>query len=520
MVEGFAAAPTTIPFGPRWIADPLLLRAAVGRSKQALEAWEAWKKATPQAEAPDVLMWAGGYIAANLRDAECEDAYLEGIRRYNLLRNAKTVSALRPVVTVLAERRPMVPLKGGALSITGEVRGQRPFADLDLYLAPEEMGPVASELLTAGFRSLEELSIDELLCRVVPRRSSWSFRDGQGRDLDLHWRVLEHVTLEASRSFVEAHTTMLPTALGHLGMLSDEAQAMVLLMHHMAEDPRAPHSLYDFVVLVGRSNPSVLWEVADEAELGAWLSGTLDRVEEALGEQVVRRPSVAPTSMPWPTSYSRSPFEIDDECRRGGDSIRRRWNPEIPERSEKNRWDRRFSAWVVRCTGSARLERILRKLGRPLSEGTPIWGSELDFSVCSPLGRALGPGWNIQYPEHLFRWTDAADARALLAWPGGDRGVLEIEVDAQAWEQSRLRCVLVVADGKVLGPFPEDRNQASFELLRPRDGIVEVSLRPQTRSKWVELGPGTHPYRFGLPVRRLALKEIDARRRRTFMPDC
>ena len=520
MIEGLNPAPTTIPFGPRWIDDPLLLRAAVGESKKAPEAWQAWKEATPQAEAPEVLLWAGGYVAANLREAGSEDAYLEGIRRYNLLRNAKTVSALRPVVTVLANRRPLVPLKGGALSITGDVRGQRPFADLDLYLAPDEMGPVASELLAAGFEPLEGLSIDELLCRVVPRRSSWSFLDEQGRDLDLHWRVLEHLNLEASRSFVEAHITMRPTALGELGMLCDEAQAMVLLMHHMAEDPHAPHSLYDLVVLLRRSEASLLWEVADEAELGAWLAGTLDRVEEVLEHQVVQRPAVTPRSMPWPKSYTTSPFEIDGSRRASGQSVRRRWNPEIQERSEKNRWNRRFAAWVVRRSGSARFERLLRNLGEPLSEGIPAWGCELDFSGCPALGRSLGPGWNIQYPEHEFRWTDSADARVLLVWPGGERAMFEIDVDAQAWEQSRLRYVEIVANGTVLGSFPEDRDRARFEVLRPRDGIVEISLRPQTRSKWVELGPGTHPYRFGLPVRRLALKEIDARRRRTFMPDC
>ncbi len=508
MADHLQAAPTTIPFGPRRIADPLLFTAALGQPTQALAAWEQWRSEVPQSEAPNILMWAGGYVAQNVRAAGGDDSYLEGIRRHNLLRNAKTIARIRPVVLALSQRRPIVPIKGGALSITGAARVQRPFADLDVFVAPELMAEVGRELVQAGLHPIENLEVDELEFRVMPRRSSWSFRDAEGRDLDVHWRILEHLSLEKSRDFVEHHAERTATALGQVGMLRTEAQAMVLLMHHMAEDPEAPHSLYDLITLVRSSDASHLWEVAEEAELGSWLDATLLRAEQILGEEIVARPAVEPISMPWPLSYRMSPFEIDAKRAATGHHVRRRWNPEVSERTERDRWKRRVASVAVRRSGSSSVERLARRFGGPLSEGSTPWGSRLSFAGVPALGRALGPGWNVQYPEQDFRWTDGPDARVLLAWPGGDSAFLGIEVDATAWMRSRHRTVRVLANGEVLGCFPEDRESVTFAVTRPRDGVVEVSLQPVTSARWRDLGHGTHPYRYSLPVRSIELRPI------------
>ena len=203
-------------------SDQLIIVAALGPPARAIDAWRQWKATVPIAEATALLTWSGGYIYRNLAAAGIDEPYLAGIYRHNLLTNVGRLRAALPTLVAMTALWPITPLKSFGMSTDAHARGLRPLADVDLWVPLDHLQGAVALLRHHGFSPLLDIDDREFERRVAPQRGSWNFVDLKGIDIDLHWRLLDHLDDTTSRRLVDENSSSDATEFGNVRRLNDE----------------------------------------------------------------------------------------------------------------------------------------------------------------------------------------------------------------------------------------------------------------------------------------------------------
>jgi hypothetical protein len=486
--------------------DPRLVLAALGPPERAAAAWAQWRQTTAQADAPAILSWAGGYIHRNLERAGTPDRWLAGVHRHNWLANNRRIVQMAPLLRALNATFSIVPLKSLAQSVDGESRGLRPVADVDVFVRLRHLEAAGRFLEAEGFRALLEAGSEEVATRIGRRGGSWNFVDGAGGDVDLHWRLFEHLSVEENQAVVWDDVSVRDSFFGPCPQLSAELLCLHVAVHYWADPAQDRyHGLFDFASLAGRADARAVWSLADRLQV----SGLLEEVNGHLGAVLARPPLGDPPAVlrrPRPRLEGVDPRTVAAERIARGETPGVRPNPDLPERAEPERLRHPLLyRWWAAAGRRSRIERALIGLLGPMSKVDRPHPTRLVFSARHATHRHLGPGWNVQYELDGFRWTDGPDARVVLGRPQGPGPWrLELDLDPWSWSQSATRYVDVFADGRFLGriePGPESRHV--FSLRRhggPRRRAIEVSLRPRYPLPFADMGPGVDFFRLSLPV--------------------
>ena len=181
-------------------SEKLIVQAALGHPDLAQRAWTKWKSDNPLSSASPVLSWAAGYIHNNLKVSAITDAYLMGIYRHNLVSNNLRLNAALPVLTKLNESFGIIPLKSFSLSTQEFSWGNRPVADFDFYSDSKNNVKIWEFLRARDYKVLLDISETEFNSRILNYRGSWNFKDADGIDLDLHWRIFDHLSIKETRA--------------------------------------------------------------------------------------------------------------------------------------------------------------------------------------------------------------------------------------------------------------------------------------------------------------------------------
>jgi hypothetical protein len=455
--------------------DRLLAVAALGRPAEALDAWRRWRETVAQEDASALLVWAGGYIGRNLRQEGVHDPYLAGIARYNFLANNRRLIGALPTIKLLTSRFAVSPMKSFGLSESTSARSVRPLADFDFFVPFTQERDVRRTLSAAGYRPNLDVDDREFERRVLPHRSSWNFLDDHGNDLDLHWRLFDHLDVRANARLVERHSRHDDSEFGAIERLRPELMALLLATHHI-QDPSTPARLFDLAHLIATADPGVLVRLAGEADLRRELADATAALRALIGD--LDHPGLAELERRQPGRGPRPPYAATRIVPPSFDLVPRRY-------AEPHYWRRSLGARVWRALGRpAWLERRLVARG-PLSAPDAEPRADDDF----PLGGGrLGPGWLHRYPFDRFRWASIPDTRIVFGVaPGASR--LSIAFDAYHWPRSPYSRIRVRVDGHPVGIC--DRSASTFEFpLPPHGPVVEVSLRPAGYRRFVD--PGIH----------------------------
>ena len=180
--------------GDRCLPSPeqkLLLRAAILRSADAVEAWEAWKKRVDVDKVDPASHRMLPLLYRNLHKLGISDPAMgkyKGVYRQTWYKNRILFHAIVPVLRSLGNAgiRTMV-LKGAALTVLYyKDYGLRPMNDFDILIRPEQALPAIGLLKTLGWRPMEFEPTQE----YISVSYSHGFTNGSGQELDLHWHVL------------------------------------------------------------------------------------------------------------------------------------------------------------------------------------------------------------------------------------------------------------------------------------------------------------------------------------------
>ncbi len=207
--------PTGGGFRPTAVQE-LLLRAAIRRGPEAVEAWREWKSKADIERLDPGSFRILPLLSGNLHALEVSDPLAErlrGIHRITWFTNQVMFRGAAALVNALHQAgvRTMV-LKGAPLAILHyRDIGLRPMGDIDILVPAGQATEAVDRLFAAGweptltplegFRSLGAISRlgwtpkprrrDEFTGAYFAVRHAHGFRNTAGQEIDLHWRIYQ-----------------------------------------------------------------------------------------------------------------------------------------------------------------------------------------------------------------------------------------------------------------------------------------------------------------------------------------
>ncbi len=474
--------------------ERLIVVAALAPPERAAAAWRQWKASVPIAEATGMLTWAGGYMHRNLAAAGISEPYLAGIYRHNLLLNVSRLRAALPILTALTARWPITPLKSFGMGEDAHARGLRPLADIDLWLPFGHIHQAADLLGEDGFAPLLDVDNREFEHRILPQRGSWNYLHPSGVDIDLHWRLLDHLDAATGEDLVAGHGTLADSEFGTIRRLDDELMLCCLVAHFRSEGMLFNHGLFDVAHLMQRVDPTRLGALAARLEVARELLDTaatlrqlvgdaappaFAELEQALAPHAATQP--LPAEVAAPESGERIPARYEERAYLAHPRLYRQWT----ERGRPERLERIVCRWG----GFTRTPR-----GRQRATQKPrLYPTEIGI---------LGPGWHYLYPGDGYRWANLPDARVLFR--SVPRSVNRVRIElSTAWPITGASTIEVRANGRHIGVM--ERTTAVGEFPIPRARRVELSLRPLGDRRWIGTGIAEQTHRLLAPVRSIEL---------------
>ncbi len=455
-------------------SERLICLAALAEPVTAQAAWNEWRAHNNPADASALLTWAGGYIHRNLMRVGRGDPYLAGIARHNWLTNNLKLARATPLLTEIAARWEIVPLKSFGLGEDKESRRLRPLADIDFYVKQTDALEISAELVRRRFTPLLDADADEFRDRIVTQRGSWNFVS-QNADIDVHWKIMDHLDLATNRRLLAQWSQPAQTAYGHVRLLQPEATLALLATHHVLQESGRLSGIFDVFETAKRVDPTltrrfaeetgtidVLRSVVNEAiALGAVENTAVERLRETLESSSHAAPArMAVSPVPAPaTAKTPTAFPADElqEARLS--------------RPRLYRW------WFSRRADELLERRLLRIFG-PFGNRRIALDPSGTTTLIPATARDIGPGWHHLFPGDTWRWAGNPDSRLTFVGVKGGGVRLTINLKAADWRVHTPGDLGIYANGMLVGHA--NRDQSSIEcdatdaVIR---GFLEVSLR-------------------------------------------
>lgn len=434
--------------------DKLLVTAALARPIEANAAWKKWRSAVEPKDAPHVLSWAGGYIYLNLKNLGIEDPYLRGIFRHNFLANNYRLSQVKATVNKLARNWEISPIKSFGMSVADNSLGLRPIADFDFYLEGSRAVEVFEFLQSQGYKSNLDIEIFEFKTRHFKRRGSWNFVNSEGFDLDLHWRLFDHLSIKDNQALLEGNSQILETKHGKFRMLSPDLMSVLIINHHLLSASSHYSGLFDIARVIAQSNLRIVSQLASRIGISREMREVLQVIDEhSKSSHVSKLETYAHgTKVPAKTLLIRKSTDYELIRHR---AIYKAWN-----KLQKPLWIEEFITKY--CGGFVKSDVAKLNLFQ---------------------GARLGSGWHYQYPLDKHRWLNIGDSRFTFLHPSKGDYELDVSFDAYLFTLlSHIERLNVFANGKQIGVIEKSHTSSIFKYSVDRVGKIEFSIRSQGQS--------------------------------------
>lgn len=436
--------------------DEYLLTAALAPAQKAKAAWEVWISEVEPVNAPHVLSWAGGYIYRNLQSIGVENQYLRGIFRHNFLANNYRISQVKKTISALADKWEITPIKSYGMSIRDNSLGLRPIADFDFYVKSEYSTQVFQFLEANGFESNLGIGLMEFKNRLYKRRGSWNFVNNEGFDLDLHWRLFDHLDSHENQTLFLDNSEIVKTKHGQFRLLTPELTSVLLVNHHLLNSSSHYSGIFDISRVTAQSN-------LETSRSLAAIVGVQDEMREILEE--IDQYSETTRAREFNMNQSRSEYSrrvalisktTDYELTRLR-VLYRLWN-----KAQRPSW---FEKIVTRFLGG--------------------------FVKIDPTAKdrfqdvMLGSGWHYQYPGNEHRWLNIGDSRFKYIHSTKGTFKLSMKYETNLFRLiSHVESLNVYANGEPIGTIVKNESLPEFKYKVRRRKTVEFSVRSSGKSNY------------------------------------
>lgn len=462
--------------------DKLLLTAALAPPLKAKTAWEVWSREVKPVNAPHVLSWAGGYIYRNLQTIGIENQYLRGIFRHNFLANNFRISQVKQTISALSDKWEITPIKSYGISVQDNSLGLRPIADFDFYVESKNSTQVFQFLEGEGFNPNLSIGLSEFKNRHYKRRGSWNFVNDEGFDLDLHWRLFDHLSNYENESLLRINSHLVETKHGVFRLLTPELTSVLLVNHHLLNTSSQYSGLFDISRVTTQSNLAVASSLAS-------IVGIRNEMQEILEEI---------------DSYS----ETSNAMTFGSD--------QAPDRHSTSK-KLQSMAYDYELTRLRFLYRLWNKAARP------CW---LEKLVTKYLGGFVkisrtkkdkfqdffvGTGWHYQYPGDRHRWLNIGDSRFIYIHSSNGFFQLLLKYEIYLFSLiSHVQSINVYANGELIGTIDKANTLPEFKYKVTGRKKVEFSFRSVGQSNNEQARFNFNWRLLSLPILQMQIDQIDS----------
>ena len=474
-------------------SEKLIVQAALGHPDLAQRAWTKWKSDNPLSSASPVLSWAAGYIHNNLKVSAITDAYLMGIYRHNLVSNNLRLNAALPVLTKLNESFGIIPLKSFSLSTQEFSWGNRPVADFDFYSDSKNNEKIWEFLRARDYKVLLDISETEFNSRILNYRGSWNFKDADGIDLDLHWRIFDHLSIKENRALIAQETISRKTEIGFEKFLSPELDLVILANHQYLQGEERFNGIFDVFHQANAIDEDKLLRLLKQTKTQISMESTIATLADVLGND----------NHPKLISLQKS---LRQRNKLGS----------IQEISYVSRYFQKSDLQIVELEHRhpqiyklwsffgrhAFFEKVLLKQFGPFSRCVEKPGLGFNFST----EKDFGIGWHYQYPVDTWRWAHTPDSRIALKIKQNTTVRVGIALDANAWSLSPLQNVNVFFNGTHVGVCTKESSNFTW-LFNSELDFLEISFRPEKVIDYMATGPNFNWYRLSIPIMKVTVEE-------------
>jgi len=431
--------------------DKYLLTAALAPPLKAHSAWKKWRNSVDPKDAPHVLSWAGGYIYLNLKNIGEEDQYLRGIYRHNFLANNYRISQVRSTISVLTKQWTISPLKSFGMTVIDNSLGLRPIADFDFYVENSNASEVFEFLESHGYLANLSTNLFQFNSRLLKRRGSWNFINSEGFDLDLHWRLFDHLSFKENLDLTTLNSEIIETKHGRFRMLTPELMSVLLTNHHLLNASTHYSGLFDIARIVNQSNLRTISSLASRVGILTELREILEEIDDIAETSNANKLNLYSSSQ-----KSNSKGILIDRVT-DFDLIQNRYLYKIWKFSGKPIWMEKF---------------ITKYLGGFTKTDT----LELDLFW----DVILGSGWHYQYPGDKHRWMNVGDSRFKCFHQA--KGTYELNLN---WNMNLFNLIAhvdrlkVYLNGECIGTIEKGDQSVKIQYKVCRKGDVEFSIRSE-----------------------------------------
>ena len=488
-------------------ADPdyerrLLIQSALGEPPMALPAWAEWRKVFEGPESSSELYWAGGYIYKNLLAAGVSDDLVKGLYRHNWTKNSLTRVRTLPVMAKLANNFDGTLIKSFGFTHRGYSHGFRPIADVDVYVNEANLADAAQLLIEHGYSPLLGVSVTTLTNKIALQRGSWNFKLGDGTDIDLHWKLFDHLSAEANDDLIAKHSLCAEMEFGNCRLLSTELSVAYQIHTFALQGEKRFNGLFDTYAIAGSADIRATVDLIESIGLIDVACSVTEELISSLG-------------LPAEHPIQRLHKEVIKVSRVDSKTDVQRERLARVDKSDL-RFPRLYSWWYLR--GQPRWLEVLHQalLGCMIRASTGVDSGSLPIVHTFSDTNQIPVGFHYQYPPDRFRWTHRGDARirfnlfTTINLHSFLKKQIEVQVtlDDASWKITPTQKVVVYANGKRVGCFTKSKTVLDFKR-RTRRPSLELSFRTTDAADTLETGVYFNWYQMLMPIHSIKLRNVE-----------
>lgn len=480
----------------------LLIQSALGEPSTAISAWTEWRKVFEGPESSSELYWAGGYIFKKLLAAGVSDDLVKGLYRHNWTKNSRTRARTLPVMRKLANNFDVTLIKSFGFTHEGYSHGFRPIADVDVYVNEANLANAAQLLIEHGYSPLLGVSVTTLTNKIALQRGSWNFKLGDGTDIDLHWKLFDHLSAEANDNLISNHSLCVEMEFGSCRTLSTELSVAYQIHTFALQGDKRFNGLFDTYAIAGSADIHATIDLIESIGLIDAAYSVTEELISSLG---------LPAEHPIHRLY-REVIEV-----RQVDS-----EPDVQRkrlaRVDKSdlRFPRLYSWWYLR--GQPRWIEVLHQafLGCMIRASAGVDSGSLPIVHTFSDANQIPLGFHCQYPATRYRWTHRGDARVRfnlnrkISWRSFCLKQIKVQVtlDDVNWKISPTFKVVIYANGKRVSYFTKSKTALTF-TRRIRRSSLELSFRTTDAPSALESGAHFNWHQMLMPIRSIRLGNVE-----------
>lgn len=263
--------------------EELLIKAALLKGSEALNAWQDWKSRIALNQTDDNSQNLFPLLYKNLLNLGVEDTSIDVIKHFYRVTEVKTNFlfniARKPIQILKEEGIQTMLLKGAALSKRYyQDPGLRPMLDVDVLVPPHQANAAITILKDLGWKSNRRLQkpLEEPYLSYMP---SAGFEDAAEFSFDINWHLINlNCSFEADKAYW-ADARIIDFEGAPVLVLNPTYQLLHVCVHGMTHIPMSIKWIPDAWMVLNRSGSEIDWELLlahiQEAKIVSLMRDTL-----------------------------------------------------------------------------------------------------------------------------------------------------------------------------------------------------------------------------------------------------